>query len=619
MTKKQKKLLIRIFITFILYLAAVLVKHSIVLPKFMEFILFMVPYLLISYSILIKSFKNIVKGQIFDENFLMSLASIGAIVLGEYSEAVAVMLFYQVGEWFQSYAVDRSRKSIAALMDIRPEFANVEIDGKIEQVDPEEVEIGSTIIVHPGERIPLDGIVEKGSSSLDTAALTGESMPQTVSAGSTVISGSINQSGVLYIKVNKLYEDSTVAKILDLVENATNKKSRSEQFITRFARIYTPVVVGAAILLAVVPSLMDGQWSVWVYRSLSFLVTSCPCALVISVPLSFFGGIGGASKEGILVKGSNYLQTLSEVKTVVFDKTGTITKGNFIVTNVVSEKLSKEALLKLAARAEAFSNHPIALSIQKAAGSNISSDGVEDVKEAAGHGVEAMIDGCLVAVGNKKLMNSIGIDKLPESNGLGTSIYISVDGQYAGMIEIADEIKDDSKTAIELLRHYGVKKFIMLSGDSVQVAEKVANRVGIDEVYAQLLPDQKVAYLDRILEQKDSKEKVAFVGDGINDAPVLTQADVGIAMGALGSDAAIEAADIVLMDDRLSQIVTAMKISKKTLHIVYENIVFALAIKVLVLILAAFGITNMWAAVFADVGVAFLAILNAMRAMKVDK
>lgn len=619
MTKKQKKLLIRIILTFILYIAAILIKHSVALPNYMECILFMVPYLLISYSILIKSFKNIVKGQIFDENFLMSLASIGAIVLGEYSEAVAVMLFYQVGEWFQSYAVDRSRKSIAALMDIRPEFANVEIDGKIEQVDPEEVEIGSTIIVNPGERVPLDGIVEKGSSSLDTAALTGESIPQSVVAGSSVISGSINQSGVIYIKVNKLYEDSTVAKILDLVENATNKKSRSEQFITRFARIYTPVVVGAAVLLAVVPSLLDGQWNVWVYRSLSFLVTSCPCALVISVPLSFFGGIGGASKEGILVKGSNYLQTLSEVKTVVFDKTGTITKGNFMVTKVVSEGLNENELLNLAARAESFSNHPIALSIQKAAGSNGSSDGVEDIKEIAGHGVMAMIDGHQVGVGNKKLMNSIGIAVLPKSDGLGTSIYVSVDGHYAGLIEIADEIKEDSKTAIELLRHYGVKKFIMLSGDSVNVAQKVADRVGIDEVHAQLLPDQKVAYLEQILDQKDPKEKVAFVGDGINDAPVLTQADVGIAMGALGSDAAIEAADIVLMDDRLSQIVTAMKISKKTLHIVYENIVFALAIKIVVLILAALGITNMWAAVFADVGVAFLAILNAMRAMKVDK
>ncbi|WP_290092281.1 heavy metal translocating P-type ATPase [uncultured Dubosiella sp.] len=619
MTKKQKKMLKRIIATSILYAVAVILKHATTLPSEALFAAFLIPYVLISYDVLIKSVKNIQNGQVFDENFLMALASIGALVLGEYSEAVAVMLFYQIGEWFQSYAVNKSRKSIAALMDIRSEYANIEVDGKIEQVDPEEVRVGQTIVINPGERVPLDGTVEKGQSSLDTSALTGESVPRSVRAGSEVISGCINQAGVLYVKVSKPYEDSTVAKILDLVENATNKKSKSEQFITKFARIYTPVVVFLALALAVIPSLVDGQWSVWVYRSLSFLVTSCPCALVISVPLSFFGGIGGASRKGILVKGSNYLQLLSEVKTIVFDKTGTITKGNFQVTEVQAVGMSREALLDLAAKAESHSTHPIALSIQKAAAPDLSLADVHDIQEVAGHGVKAIVGKQTVCIGNQKLMAQQGIDALPEGNGFGTCVYVSVDGRYAGMIEIADEIKEDSKTAIDLLRHYGVRKFVMLTGDSEQVAKKVAGKVGIDEVHAQLLPDQKVALLDQILAQKEGKDKVAFVGDGINDAPVLTQADVGIAMGGLGSDAAIEAADIVLMEDQLSQIVVAMQISKKTLRIVYENIVFALAIKVVILVLAALGITNMWAAVFADVGVSFLAILNAMRALRVDK
>lgn len=605
----------RILVSAVLYAAAIVIKHTIGPAKWVEFVLFAVPYLFISYDVLIKSCRNIMHGQVFDENFLMALASIGALALGEYSEAVAVMLFYQVGEWFQSYAVNKSRKSIAALMDIRPEFANIEVDGKLEEVDPEEVQVGQTIVINPGERVPLDGTVIKGDSSLDTSALTGESVPRSVHEGSEVISGCINQAGVLYVKVSRPYEDSTVAKILDLVENATNKKSRSEQFITKFARIYTPVVVCMALALAVLPSLFDGQWSVWIYRSLSFLVTSCPCALVISVPLSFFGGIGGASKKGILVKGSTYLQDLSEVRTLVFDKTGTITKGNFTVTNVEPVGMNSEQLLDLAALAESHSTHPIALSIRKAASKDLDINRVQDVREIAGHGIEAQIDGQKVCVGNAKMMDQ----KVPEGNGFGTCVYVSVNGGYRGMIEIADEIKEDSKTAIDLLRHFGVKRFIMLTGDSEKVAQKVAGAVYIDEVHAQLLPDQKVQILDQILKTKNEKEKVAFVGDGINDAPVLTQADVGIAMGGLGSDAAIEAADIVLMEDQLSQIVTAMQISKKTLRIVYENIWFALIVKALVLILAALGITNMWAAVFADVGVSFIAILNAMRALKVDK
>lgn len=619
MTKKQKKMLKRILITFGLYVLAIVIKHTVDPTSWIQFVLFGIPYLYISYDVLEKSAKNIAHGQVFDENFLMSIASIGALVLGEYSEAVAVMLFYQVGEWFQSYAVNKSRKSIAALMDIRPEFANIEVDGKIEQVDPEEIKVGQIIVVNPGERVPLDGIVEKGESSLDTSALTGESVPRNIRSGSEVISGCINQSGVLYVKVSKPYEDSTVAKILDLVENATNKKSRSEQFITKFARIYTPIVVFMALALAIIPSLLDGQWSVWVYRSLSFLVTSCPCALVISVPLSFFGGIGGASRKGILVKGSNYLQQLAEVKTIVFDKTGTITKGNFKVTNVQAIGMSNEELLDLAAKVESHSTHPIALSIRKAASSDLKMNDVSDIQEIAGHGIEARVDQHKVCVGNVKMMASQKIENLPEGNGFGTCVYVSVDGVYAGMIEIADEIKEDSKAAIDLLRHYGIKRFVMLTGDSEKVAQKVAGKIGITEVHAQLLPNQKVKDLEKILSEKQGKERVAFVGDGINDAPVLTVADVGIAMGGLGSDAAIEAADIVLMEDQLSQIVTAMQISKKTLRIVYENIVFALLIKVAILVLAALGITNMWAAVFADVGVSFLAILNAMRALRVNK
>ena len=618
MSKKQKKGLYRIIVTAILYGIAIYSSHAFTLNTWQTMLVYLIPYLLISYDVLIKSVENIFHGEVFDENFLMSLASIGAIALKEYPEAVAVMLFYQVGEWFQSYAVDRSRKSIASLMDIRPDYANIEIDGTIEEVDPEEVKVGDVIVINPGERVPLDGTVIKGTSFLDTSALTGESVPRSAKEGSEVISGCINQSGVLYVKVSKPYVDSTVAKILDLVENASNKKSRSEQFITRFARIYTPVVVFLALALAIIPSLFDGQWNVWVYRSLSFLVTSCPCALVISVPLSFFGGIGGASRKGILVKGSNYLQMLSEVKTIVFDKTGTLTKGNFQVTNVLPVDMNSEQLLQLAASVEAYSTHPIALSIQKAAQKPTKPFDVQDVQEVAGHGMKAKVDGKEVMIGNEKMMRSIGLESLPQGDGFGTCVYVCVEKKYAGMIEIADEVKEDSKVAIDLLRNYGVKKFIMLTGDSESVTQKVADHLGIDEYHASLLPAQKVEYLDQILDQRDPKERVAFVGDGINDAPVLTQADVGIAMGALGSDAAIEAADIVLMEDQLSQIVTAMKISKKTLSIVYQNIIFALGIKIFVLIFAALGITNMWVAVFADVGVAILAILNAMRAMKVD-
>ncbi len=615
MTKKQKKGLLRIGITAGLYAAGIAAEHA----GWNGYVWLMgAGYVLISYDVLRKSAINIVHWEVFDENFLMSVASLGAVALGQLDEAVAVMLFYQIGEWFQSYAVSKSRKSIAALMDIRPDYANIEENGTIRQVDPEEVQPGTVIVVEPGERVPLDGVVENGDSSLDTSALTGESVPRHVHPGSEVISGCINQTGVLYVRTTRPYGQSTVAKVLELVENATDRKAPAEQFITRFARVYTPVVCGLALGLAVLPPLLFAQpWHVWIYRALTFLVISCPCALVISVPLSFFGGIGGASKAGILVKGSTYLEALADVKTMVFDKTGTITKGTFQVTDIQPADLSADRLLVLAAAAESHSSHPIAQSILEKAHKlpNQPLPAAGKVQEVAGQGVSALVDGSRVLAGNEKLMIESGIpaDVLPEGSGMGTVVYVAVDGVYAGMIEISDQIKEDSRVALTLLRQYGLKKFVMLTGDNKQVARRVAGEVGIDEYHARLLPQDKVEILTHLLEQN----KTAFVGDGINDAPVLAAADVGIAMGALGSDAAIEAADVVLMKDRLSQIVTAIAIAHKTLRIVRQNIFFAIAVKVLILILGALGLANMWAAVFADVGVAFLCILNAMRCLRV--
>ncbi len=599
LTKKQKRMLKRILIAFCLYLFVVIVS----LPTYLELFCFLAIYVYIANDILIKAVKNIKNGQVFDENFLMAIASIGAFILGEYSEAVAVILFYQVGEWFQSYAVSRSRQSISDLMDIRPDYANVEVDGKLEQVDPYEVMIGQTIVVQPGERIPLDGIIIEGDSSIDTSALTGESIPRTVHVKDEVISGCINQTGVLKIQVEKEFEESTVSKILELVENASDRKSQSEEFITKFARYYTPIVVYSALALAVIPSLILGQWTTWIYRALTFLVISCPCALVISVPLSFFGGIGGASSRGILVKGSTYLESLATVDTIVFDKTGTLTKGNFIVTEIVGP----QEILGFAAKTEFYSNHPIALSIKGAYGKDIVSSDVSNVEEIAGHGVKAIIDGHSICVGNRKL-----VADAPEVSTNQTIVYVSVDGQYAGHILIADEIKPGAKEAISHLKDIGVESIVMLTGDNADVANDVAQKLGITEVHSQLLPGQKVECVEELLKE----HSVSFVGDGINDAPVLMRSDVGIAMGALGSDAAIEAADIVLMDDHLENIVTAIQISKKTLRIVRQNIIFAIGIKVFILILGALGYANMWAAVFADVGVAFLAILNAMRCMR---
>lgn len=622
MTKKQKKNLRRILIAAAGYVLAVLVSAIWQIPELVRFILFFLVYLYISWDVLRKTLMNIRAKDFMDENFLMAVASFGAMALGEYPEAVAVMLFYQVGEWFQSYALERSRKNIADLMDIRPDYANLEKNGEIEEVDPEEVVVGDIIVIQPGERVPLDGTVIEGNSTLDTAALTGESVPRGIHPGQEVISGCINQSGVLKVKVTKAFGESTVSRILDLVENATDKKSRSEQFITKFARIYTPVVVYSAIALAIIPSLITGQWSTWIYRALEFLVISCPCALVISVPLSFFGGIGAASKNGILVKGSSYLQDLAEVKTMVFDKTGTLTHGTFEVTNIISENpaVNTDQLLNLCAKAESFSSHPIALSIlnaAKKAGLTDPKAGVENVEEIAGKGLKATVDGKVVACGNEKLMSllNIGHDVLPAGCGFGTNVYIAVDGIFAGMIEVADEPKEDAKVVFDLLRKEGVERFIMLTGDSETVARAVASKAGIDEVHAKLLPEQKVDELEKILESSKNG-KTAYIGDGINDAPVLTRADIGIAMGGLGSDAAIEAADIVLMDDQLSGLYKADQISKKTLSIAYQNIVFAIGIKVLMLVLGALGIVNMWGAVFADVGVSVLCILNSIRIIR---
>ena len=615
MTKKQKHLLVRVIVAAVLFAAGGLLH----LEGWAELGVYLVCYAVIGWDIVWKAITNILHGQVFDENFLMTIATVGALILGEHSEGVAVMLFYQVGEWFQSYAVSKSRRSITSLMDIRPDYANIEKDGKLIQVDPEDVKIGDTIIVKPGERVPLDGKIIKGSSTLDTSALTGESMPREVEAGMEVISGCINQTGILTIQTTKEFGESTVAKILDLVENASDKKGRMENFITRFARYYTPVVVFAALALAVLPPLVTGQaFSIWIYRALTFLVISCPCALVISIPLSFFGGIGGASKIGVLVKGSNYLEALAYTETVVFDKTGTLTKGSFAVTEIQANGMTDEELLELAAYAEDYSNHPISLSIQKAYGKKIDNSRITDVQEIAGHGVQAVIDGMTVLAGNAKLMEREHIP-YTASNAIGTVVYVAFDGRYAGCIVIADEIKADAPAAIKTLKAAGIRQTVMLTGDADAVGQDVARRLGLDRAYTELLPADKVDRVEELLAQKSDKGMLAFVGDGINDAPVLARADVGIAMGALGSDAAIEAADVVLMTDEPSKIAAIMQIARKTIRISNENIVFALGVKFLVLILGAVGRANMWAAVFADVGVSVIAILNAIRAMRVKQ
>lgn len=615
MTRKQKHLLFRIIIAAVLFAAGSLLT----LDPTAEMAVFLVCYVVIGWDIVWKALTNILHGQVFDENFLMTIATIGALILGEHSEGVAVMLFYQVGEWFQSYAVSKSRKSIASLMDIRPDYANVERNGKLEQVDPEEVNIGDTIVVKPGERVPLDGRIIKGTSALDTSALTGESMPRDVEPGMEVISGCINQTGILTIQTTKKYRESTVAKILDLVENASDKKGKTENFISRFARYYTPIVVFAAIALAVLPPLVTGQpFTVWIYRALTFLVISCPCALVISIPLSFFGGIGGASKIGVLVKGSNYLESLAHTEVVVFDKTGTLTKGSFAVSQINAVSMKEAQLLELAAYAEDYSNHPISLSIKKAYGKKIDHSRISDVQEIAGHGVRAVIDGKTILAGNAKLMDREGIAYIP-SNAIGTVIYLACNGKYAGYIVIEDEIKADAPSAIKALKEVGVRKTVMLTGDADAVGKKVAQKLGLDQAYTELLPADKVDRVEMMLRQTTEKGKLVFVGDGINDAPVLARADVGIAMGGLGSDAAIEAADVVLMTDEPSKISAVVQIARKTIRIANENIVFALGVKILVLILGATGYANMWAAVFADVGVSVIAILNAIRAMRVKK
>ena len=615
MTRKQKRLLFRIIVAAVLFAAGSLLP----LGPTVEMGVFLVCYAVIGWDIVWKAVTNILHGQVFDENFLMTIATIGALILGEHSEGVAVMLFYQVGEWFQSYAVSKSRKSIASLMDIRPDYANVERNGKLEQVDPDEVNIGDTIVVKPGERVPLDGKIIKGTSALDTSALTGEAMPRDVEPGMEVISGCINQTGILTIQTTKKYGESTVAKILDLVENASDKKGKTENFISRFARYYTPIVVFAAIALAILPPLVTGQpFSVWIYRALTFLVISCPCALVISIPLSFFGGIGGASKIGVLVKGSNYLESLAHTEVVVFDKTGTLTKGSFAVSQIKAIDMKEEQLLELAAYAEDYSNHPISQSIQKAYGKKIDNSRISDVQEIAGHGVRAVIDGKTVLAGNAKLMNGENIVYTP-SDAIGTVIYLACNGKYAGYIVIEDEVKADAPAAIRALKEVGVRKTVMLTGDADAVGKKVAQKLGLDQAYTELLPADKVDRVEAMLKQTSEKGKLVFVGDGINDAPVLARADVGIAMGGLGSDAAIEAADVVLMTDEPSKISAVVRIARKTIRIANENIVFALGVKLLVLILGATGYANMWAAVFADVGVSVIAILNAIRAMRVKK
>lgn len=626
MTKKQKKVLIRIIIASVLIILLKLVFHFVNVNKYVELIAFLVPYFIIGYDILKKAVYGIFNRQVFDENFLMAIATVGAIALGEYVEGTAVMLFYQIGELFQSYAVGKSRKNITALMDIRPDYANIEVDGKLEQVDPDDVEVGSVIVVKPGEKIPIDGIVVEGSSTLNTSALTGESVPRSAKKGEEVISGCVNLTGLLKIKTDKEFGDSTVSKILDLVENSSMKKSRSENFITRFAKVYTPAVCIGALALAVIPPVVNlvmgnsSEWSKWLIRALTTLVISCPCALVISIPLSFFGGIGGASSRGILIKGSNYLEILSKAKYIVCDKTGTLTKGVFEVTDVVTaNSYPKEELLKLAAYAESYSTHPISKSIRNAYNKNIDTNVISDIEEISGHGVCADIKGRKILVGNKKLMEQYGIDTTPTQSFIdkktGTLVYVSIDGVYAGCIIISDIIKPTSAKAVKDLKKAGVKKVVMLTGDSKKVADAVGKQIGVDVVKSELLPADKVFEVEKLLDEKEKNEVLAFVGDGINDAPVLSRADIGIAMGALGSDAAIEAADIVLMDDDPSKIATAMNISAKTLKIVHQNIVFALMVKFICLFLGAIGIANMWIAIFADVGVMVLAVLNATRCL----
>lgn len=626
MNKKQKKMLARILIA----AALMIMLHFVPAEGAVRFLLYMIPYLVIGYDILIKAFKGICNRQVFDESFLMAVATIGAIALaitdnGDYTEAIAVMLFYQIGEWFQSYAVGKSRRNISELMDIRPDHANVERNGRLEQVDPDEVEIGTHIIVRPGEKVPIDGVVVEGTSTLDTAALTGESVPRDVCAGEEVVSGCINMSGVLTIRTTREFGESTVSKILDLVENASSRKSRSEAFITRFARVYTPAVCISALALALLPPLVlmlsgaQPQWGSWIYRALTFLVISCPCALVISIPLSFFAGIGGASNAGILIKGSNYLETLSQAKTVVFDKTGTLTKGVFAVNAIHHSIIDEHQLIEYAALAESASSHPISQSLQKAYGQEIDRTRVREVKEISGKGITALVDGIRVAAGNGKLMDELDIS-YQECHSVGTIVHMALDGRYAGHIVISDLIKPTSAQAVQALRRCGVNRIVMLSGDKEETAQAIGRELGIDEVYGGLMPDDKVTKVEELIaSRRGDKEKLVFVGDGINDAPVLSRADIGIAMGAMGADAAIEAADVVLMDDDPLKIAKAIRIARKCLRIVRENIVFAIGIKLICLLLGAMGIANMWLAIFADVGVMIIAVLNAIRALFVRK
>lgn len=623
MNKKQKKVLYRILLSLGFMIGIMILTSYVSVNLYVEVILYLIPYLIIGYDILRKAIKGILKRQVFDENFLMAVATVGAMCLGEFREGVAVMLFYQIGELFQSVAVGKSRRNIAALMDIRPDYANMMIDGKLQKVDPDDVEIGSEIIVNPGEKVPIDGIIVEGNTTFNTSALTGESVPRDAHCGDEVISGFINMSGVIKVQTTKEFDESTVSKILDLVENSSMKKSRSENFITKFAKYYTPAVCYSALALAIIPPVVlmlmgkDASWGDWIIRALTFLVISCPCALVISIPLSFFGGIGCASTKGILVKGSNYLEALASTKYIVFDKTGTLTKGVFEVTHIdPTDNYDQQQLLYYAAHVEMASSHPISLSLQKAYGQSLDRDAVHNIEEIAGHGIRGTVHGHDVYAGNEKLMNKIGVD-ITEKHPEGTVVYMAIDNQYAGCIVISDVIKETSKAAIQSLKSQGIKETIMLTGDTKQTATKVAEEIGIDRVYSELLPADKVEKVEEILQNKGEKEKVAFVGDGINDAPVLSRVDIGIAMGALGSDAAIEAADIVLMDDDPAKISLAMKISLKTLRIVKENIVFALAVKFICLILGAFGIANMWLAIFADVGVMVIAVINATRALRI--
>ena len=622
MSKKQKKVLIRIIISSVLLVALMITSKLVQLNKWVEFVLYLVPYLIIGYDILKKAIKGIAKGQVFDENFLMAVATIGAVALGDFAEGAAVMLFYQIGELFQSVAVGKSRRNITSLMDIRPDYANVEVDGKLEKVDPDDVKIGTDIIVNPGEKVPIDGVVVSGESTLNTSALTGESVPRSVKSGDEIISGCINLTGVLRIKTSKEFGDSTVSKILDLVENSSMKKSKSENFITKFARYYTPAVCGGALVLALLPPIIrmimgeSAMWGDWITRALTFLVISCPCALVISIPLSFFAGIGCASANGVLVKGSNYLEALSDTQYIVFDKTGTLTKGVFEVTGIYpANGFDESTIVGLASYAESASNHPISISLKKYFGKEIKRDSVSDIEEIAGHGVSAVVNGHKVYAGNIKLMHKENIAVDAEHNE-GTVVYVSCDGVYVGCIVISDVLKDNSKKAISSLKKSGIDKTVMLTGDSKETAKRVAENLGLDEYHAELLPADKVEWVEKLLGEKSPEKKLAFVGDGINDAPVLSRADIGIAMGALGSDAAIEAADIVLMDDDPSKIALARKISVHTLKIVKENIWFALIVKAVCLVLGALGIANMWIAIFADVGVMVIAVLNAIRALK---